>query len=92
MSGDLVHADPNDVKKLAKALEQFEQRVLDISKQTQKAIDQANWKDGQKDRFESRYRDFHRQTQNFVGGQVKDFVKQLNALAHDLERARARRF
>lgn len=92
MSGDLVHADPNDVRKLAKSLEQFEQRVLDVAKQTQKAIDQANWKDGQKDRFESRYRDFHRQTQHFVGGQVKDFVKQLNALAYDLERAKSRRF
>ena len=92
MSGDLVHADPNDVKKLARALEEFERRVLETAKQTQKAIDQANWKDGQKDRFEARYRDFHRQTQSFVGGQVKDFVKQLNGLAHDLERARSRRF
>jgi hypothetical protein len=92
VSGDHVHADPADLRKLAKALEQFDQRVLEIAKQTQKAIDGTNWKDAQKDRFEARFRDFHRQTQRFVGGQVKDFVKQLNAHASDLERAKSRRF
>ena len=89
---DLVNADPNDVRKLAKALQQFEQRVNDANKQAQRAIDQANWHDGQKDRFAARYREFHRQTNNFVAGQVRDFVKSLNSLAADLERAKSRRF
>jgi hypothetical protein len=92
MSSDLVHADPADVRKLARELEQFQQRVKDVSKQAQKAIDHANWHDGQKERFAQRYRDFHRQTERFVDGQVRDFVKSLNALAYDLERAKSHRF
>jgi uncharacterized protein YukE len=89
---DLVNADPNDVRKLARALQQFEQKVNDANKQAQRAIDQANWHDSQKDRFASRYKEFHKQTNNFVAGQVRDFVKSLNSLAADLERAKSRRF
>lgn len=92
MSSDLVHADPNDVRKLARELEQFQQRVKDVSKQAQKAIDRANWHDGQKEKFAASYRDFHRQTDRFVEGQVRQFVKSLNALAHDLDRAKSHRF
>lgn len=89
---DLVNADPNDVRKLARALQQFEQKVNDANKQAQRAIDQANWHDGQKDRFASQYKDFQRQTNSFVSGKVRDFVKSLNSLAADLERAKSRRF
>jgi uncharacterized phage infection (PIP) family protein YhgE len=89
---DAVHADPADVKKLAKAMQQYQQRVNEASKQARKAIDQANWKDRQKQQFEGSFRNFQKQTDRFVGSQVKDFVKQLNALAADLEKARSRRF
>jgi hypothetical protein len=92
MSSDHVHANPDDVRKLARALQQFEQKVTEVSKQAQRAIDQANWHDGQKDRFAARYKDFNNQTNRFVGGQVKAFVKSLNALAADLERAKSHRF
>jgi hypothetical protein len=92
MSSDLVHADPGDVRKLAHELEQFRQRVRDVSKQAQQAIDRANWHDSQKENFASRYRDFHRQTDRFVDGQVSDFVKSLRALAQDLEKAKSHRF
>jgi len=91
MSRDIVHADPKDVRKLADALQQFEQKVTEASRHAQKAIEQANWHDSQKDRFAERYKGFHRQTNNFVGGQVKEFVKSLNALAADLERAKSHR-
>jgi|GEM_PF-5689934 len=89
---DLVHADPADVKKLARALEQYQQRINEASKQARHAINRANWKDKQKYQFEDRFRNFQKQTDHFVGAQVKDFVKQLNALAADLERARSHRF
>lgn len=92
MSSDLVHADPNDVRKLARALQDFEQRVTEISKQAQRAIDQANWRDAQKDKFAARYNDFHNQTNRFVGSHVRDFVRSLNALAADLDRAKSHRF
>lgn len=92
MSSDLVHADPNDVRKLARELQQFERKVTEVSRQAQRAIDRANWHDSQKDRFAARYKDFHRQTNSFVAGQVRGFVKSLNALASDLDRAKRHRF
>jgi hypothetical protein len=92
MSPDLVRADPKDVRKLANALQQYEQKLLEISKQAQSAIDRANWHDGQKDKFAARYKDFHKQTNKFAGEQLQQFVKQLNALATDLERAQSHRF
>lgn len=92
MSGDLVHADPNDVRKLARALQQYEQRIMEVSKQTRRAIEQANWKDNQKERFAASYNDFNHQTERFVGSKVRDYVKQLNALASDLDKAKSHRF
>jgi hypothetical protein len=92
MSSDLVNADPNDVRKLAAALQELERKVLEATKHGRQAIDRANWHDRQKDTFEARYQDFQKHTTGFVSGQVRDFVKSLNALAADLERARARRF
>jgi hypothetical protein len=89
---DAVHADPADVKRLAKELQHFQQRVNEASKQAEKAINRANWKDRQKQQFENRFHEFQHQTDRFVGTQVKVFVKQLNALAADLERARSHRF
>jgi hypothetical protein len=89
---DAVNADPADVKKLASALQHYQQQIADASKQARQAIERAHWQDRQKQQFESRFRDFQGQTDRFVGAQVKDFVKQLNALAGDLERARSHRF
>jgi F0F1-type ATP synthase membrane subunit b/b' len=89
---DAVHADPADVKKLASALQQYHQKITDASKQAQQAIGRADWHDRQKQQFEGKFKDFQRQTDRFVGSQVKEFVKQLNALASDLEKARSHKF
>jgi hypothetical protein len=89
---DLVHADPNDVKKLASALRKYEEEVMAASRKALQAIERANWQDRQKQQFASSYRDFHRQTEHFVRGRVRDFVKSLNSLADDLERAKRHRF
>jgi hypothetical protein len=91
MSSDLVHADPNDVKKLAKALQQWEQRITDASKQAESAINSANWHDRQKDQFTAHFKDFQKRTRGFVGGEVKQMVGSLNKLASDLERAKNNR-
>lgn len=92
MSSDVVHADPNDVRKLAKALQQFERQITLVSRETLRAIDRANWHDRQKDQFVARYKDFHKKTNGFVGGEVKQMVKALNNLALQLDRARSQRF
>lgn len=92
MSSDQVNADPADVRKLAKALQQYETKIMDLNKQTLRAIDQARWNDRQKDQFASRYKDFNKRTNSFVSGEVRDMVRSLNALAHDLDRAKSHRF
>jgi uncharacterized protein YukE len=89
---DHIHADPNDVEKLASALKKYEEEVLAASRKALQAIERANWQDRQKQQFASSYRDFHKKTENFVRGRVRDFVKSLNSLAYDLERAKRHRF
>lgn len=89
---DVVHANPDDVKKLAKALERLEQQLLQATKEATKAIDRADWRDGRKDQFEARYQDFTKRTNSFVSGELRQMVKGLNNLAQQLERARGQRF
>lgn len=89
---DLVNADPNDVKALARELERYQQQISEINKRAQQAINRARWNDKQKQQFEQSFRNFQQQTDRFVGSNVRDFVKKLNALAHDLERAKSHRF
>ena len=92
MSGDLVNASPADVRKLAKSLENYERKLIEITKEAEKAINAARWGDKQKDKFEARFKDFSKQSRNFVGGEVKQMVQSLNGLASHLERARDQRF
>ena len=92
VSGDLVNASPGDVRKLAKALEHYEQKLIEITKEAEKAISAARWGDKQKEKFEARFKDFSKQSRNFVGGEVKQMVQSLNGLASHLERARDHRF
>lgn len=92
MSSDVVHADPADVKRLAKSLQQFEQRITQVTKEGLRAIERANWHDRQKDQFTARYKDFNKRTTSFVGGEVKQMVSSLNKLATQLEKAQSQRF
>jgi hypothetical protein len=92
MSNDGVHADPRAVRQLARDLQQFEQKLNALNRETQNAINRASWHDTKKEQFAAQYRDFQRQTNRFVEGRVREFVKSLNAFAGDLEQARNRRF
>lgn len=92
MSSDRVNASPSDIRKLARALHEFENRITEVTKQGRRAIDGAYWHDRQKDRFVTLYKEFHDRTNRFVAMEVKQMVKSLNALATDLERARDHRF
>jgi hypothetical protein len=89
---DVVHANPQDVKKLAQALTHLEQELLQATKAASRAIDRADWRDGRKDQFVARYNDFNKKTNSFVGGELRQMVKGLNNLAQQLERARDQRF
>lgn len=92
VSDDLVNARPADVRKLAKSLEQFGQKMAQASKEANRAIGAAYWHDSQKDRFEARYRDLQKRVNGFVSSEVRDMVTSLNRLAADLERVRGHRF
>lgn len=92
MSTDHVNASPSDIRKLARALQEFETKMTEVTKQGRRAIDGAYWHDKQKDRFVTLYKEFQNRTNRFVGMEVKQMVKSLNALATELERARDHRF
>jgi hypothetical protein len=89
---DLVHADPRDVRRLANDLRQYEEKIKQLRKDTQRAIDRANWKDNQKQMFQASFNEFGRSTSRFIEQKVQTYVKSLNSLADDLERAQRRRF
>jgi uncharacterized protein YukE len=89
---DLVHANPRDVRRLANDLRQYEEKIKQLSKDTQRAIDRANWKDNQKQMFQASFNEFGRSTSRFIEQKVQTYVKSLNSLADDLERAQSRRF
>lgn len=89
---DLVNADPNDLRSLARELERFGQQTKDLCKQTQRSLDRCRWNDRQKQQFEQRFREAQRQLERFSSQEVAQMVKALNAHASDLERVRSRTF
>jgi len=81
---DLVNARPEDIRKLATALATYRQEVVGAGRKVQSALGAAHWHDGQKDKFEARYRDLQKSIDRFVGGDVDAMIKCLNALAAKL--------
>jgi|SoimicmetaTmtHAB_FD_contig_31_23750719_length_2225_multi_3_in_0_out_0_2 hypothetical protein len=88
---DIVNASPEDVKKLAAALVAYKQAVETAGKRVQGALSSANWHDPQKDKFEARYREFHRSIGHFMSAEVDAMVKDLNNLARKLAEIKAMR-
>lgn len=91
MSGDSVNARPDDVRKLASALNAYRQDVATASRSVQRALASAHWHDGQKDRFEARYRDLQKTVDRFLDNEVSTMVKTLNELARKLDDIKAMR-
>jgi len=92
MSGDLINVKPDDVRKLARALERFGQQMTQANKEAMSAISAAYWHDSQKEKFEARYRDFHKRINGFVSGEISEMTGSLNRLASELDRVRSHNF
>ena len=92
MADDLINVKPDDVRKLARSLERFGQQITQANKEAMNAINAAHWHDSQKDKFESRYRDFQKRMNGFVSGEINEMTKSLNRLASELDRIRSHRF
>lgn len=82
---DLVNASPDDVRRLAGALRNYQQQVANASRSVQKALASANWNDRQKQRFESRYRELQKSIDRFMNDEVVSMVSTLNELARKLD-------
>ena len=91
MPTDGVHANPDDVKKLAAALSVYQSEVAAAGKKVQGALNAANWHDRQKDNFEARYKDLQKSIDRFMSGEVAAMVKGLNELARRLAEIRSMR-
>jgi hypothetical protein len=91
MPNDGVNARPEDVEKLASALGTYQQEVLAAGKKMRAALGSAYWHDGQKDKFEARYKDLQKSIDRFMSGEVNSMIKGLHELARRLNEIRAMR-
>lgn len=85
MTGDMVNASPEDVRRLAAALNAYKQEVGAASRTVRGALGSANWHDSRKSQFESRYRDLEKRIDGFLSSEVDDMVKMLHDLARRLD-------
>jgi hypothetical protein len=86
-----VHADPESVRKLARALAAYQRDVAQAGKSVQGALASADWHDRQKQQFEQRYRDLQHSIDRFMATEVATMVRSLNELARRLDEIRAMR-
>lgn len=91
MSSGGVNAKPEDVKRLAAALQRYQKQVEEAGKAFQSALDGAQWHDAQKERFAGKYRDFQKGVNSFVSNDSKPMMKYLNDYARRLEEVRSMR-
>ncbi len=80
-----VAARADDVRKLASALQRYQQDVKQASRTVEGALRSANWKDRKKEQFEIRFRDFQKQMDRFMSAEVTDMVRSLNELARKID-------
>ena len=88
---DRVHASPEDVRKLAAALSTYQQEVAAAGRKVRSALGSANWHDGQKDKFEARYKDLQKSIDRFMSGEVSTMIRGLSELARRLNDIRSMR-
>lgn len=80
-----VRASSAEVRKLASALKRYKEESKQAKKRVESAIRAANWHDKKIEQFEARYKDYSRQVDRFMAGQVDEMLKSLNELARRLE-------
>ena len=81
MTGNGVNVRPEDVKKLASALLNYEKQVMQAGKDFQRALESASWSDPQKARFASKFSDFQKKVNGFVANDSKPMLRYLNEYA-----------
>ena len=86
-----IHVTAADLRKLASALERYQTKVTEETRAVHRALDAANWHDRKKDQFTARYRDFERQVNRFLSGEVQQMTKSLNELARQVEQLKGMR-
>ena len=54
---DVVHANPEHLQRLQRAIEQARREIEEALKKLQRALDQADWKDPRRDEFETKMKE-----------------------------------
>ena len=88
MSSDRINANPEDVRKLASALTQYQKDVASQSSRVRAALRSAEWEDARKAQFEASLQDLQRSIDRFLISEVEQMVRRLNELARRLEDVR----
>lgn len=91
MSNGGVNARPEDVKRLASALEHYQRKVIDAGKEFQGALNSASWNDAQKEKFASKYAESQKRLTAFVANDSKPMIQYLNEYARRLDEVRGMR-
>ena len=80
-----VNVSAADLRKLSSALRNYQTEVKDASRKVEGALRSANWHDSQKQKFETRLKDFQRQVDRFMTGEVEAMAKSLGELARKVD-------
>lgn len=86
---DLVDASPEDVRNLARALDQYRKQIQGAGRGVRGALSKARWNDARKAQFETRLLDLQKRLDGFADSEVEQMIRTLHELARRLDDAGA---
>ncbi len=84
-----VNADPEKLRQFAKALSASSQQFDQLARSLQRSLDATNWKDSERQRFESDFKQTLKTISQFSERLRSQYVPQLQKKAEALDRFRS---
>lgn len=84
-----VNADPEKLRQFAKALSTSSQQFDQLARSLQRSLDATNWKDSERQRFESDFKQTLKTISQFSERLRSQYVPQLQKKAEALDRFRS---
>lgn len=84
-----VIADPEKLRQFAKTLTASAQQFEQLARQLQRSLDQTNWRDGERQKFEADFKQTLKGVTQFTDRLRSQYVPQLQKKAEALERFRS---
>lgn len=84
-----VNADPEKLRQFAKVLSASSQQFDQLARSLQRSLDATNWKDSERQRFESEFKQMLKSISQFSERLRSQYVPQLQKKADALDRFRS---